>query len=260
VDPPGSEEEDESSRDFEPSPGHFKSGESSGRGRARSVVGRNLMQDHRSSFDLRRKLRSPSPMDEEFGGESSGWASGEQRPEWVSRIMAEVKDLVGARDSGITSKDIDNVRAAQRQMDLQTEAARLNSEGARAQFVAFGKVKAGVSDAIRSLRAHKTLNAIKVLEEVEKVADLRINVVRRAGSTPGAQAAATIYERKLLAESSDAKNDKLWDAPMAEAGANKAKVKVTTGQNRRSSEDYGGPPPHFCNYGRGQPRPFRGQA
>jgi hypothetical protein len=34
-----------------------------------------------------------------------------------------------------------------------------------------------------------------------------------------------IYEKKRLAETSDAKNDKLWDASVAEAEANKSKGK-----------------------------------
>jgi hypothetical protein len=49
------------------------------------------------------------------------------------------------------------------------------------------------------------------------VADCCIDVVRRAGSTPGAWPTTTIYEKKLQSETSDAKNDKLWDAAVAEA-------------------------------------------
>ena len=43
------------------------------------------------------------------------------------------------------------------------------------KYIAFGKVKAGVTDVIRLLKSYE---AIKLLEEVERVADLRINVIR----------------------------------------------------------------------------------
>jgi hypothetical protein len=170
-----------------------------------------------------------------------------------------VKDLVcsSQRDTGITSKDLKDVRATQRHLDLQEEAAQLNSKGARLQYLAFGRVKSGVVDAIRLLKGHETLSAIRSLEEVEHVPNRRY-VVKRTGSTPGAWPAATIYEKKLLSETSDAKNDKLWDVAVAEANSvTKAKAKVFMGQKRKEF-DAAGSSPSYRKYGRGQLRPFRG--
>jgi hypothetical protein len=176
----------------------------------------------------------------------------------MAQIVAEVKNLVcsSQRDTGITSKDLKDVRAAQRHLDLQADAAWLNSEGARLQYLTFGRVKFGVADAIRLLKGHETLSAIRSLEEVERVADCRIDVVKRAGSMPGTWPAATIYKKKLLSETSDAKNDKLWDAAVAEANsATKAKAKVFTGQKRKEF-DAAGSSPSYRKYCRGQSRPF----
>ena len=261
---PASGDEEEETGNEDPSPGRFKDGGRRGVGRTRSVVGRNFMSE---------RLRfQPPPEDdeEEEGVYSQPWGrQHEGNQGWMQAIVAEVsssvceeiKDLVAERGgSSVTSKDIEDVRAAQRLTDLQSEAARLNSEGAQLQFIAFGKVKAGVADAIRLLKSHETLPAIKLLEEVERVADLRIDVIRRAGSAPGAWAAATIYEKRMLAESSDAKNDKVWEAALAEATSKKMKTKVSVGDKRKSPTASGGPSSQYRFFSRGQSTPFRGLA
>jgi hypothetical protein len=124
------------------------------------------------------------------------------------------------------------------------------------QFLAFGKVKAGVVDAIHLLKSHDTLKAIKILEEVEQVAELRLDVVRRAGSSPGQWPAATIYEKKRLAETSDSKNDKLWDASCMEAEADRNKARGTSGQKHHAESTFGTSRPQYRFQPRRQSRPF----
>jgi hypothetical protein len=175
-------------------------------------------------------------------------------------VRNEVKDIFAgsSRESDVTAKDLEDVRAAQRLIDLQAEAAKLMSEGAQLQFLAFGKIKSGAADAIRLLKNHNTLKAIKVLEGVEQIADLCLDVVRRADAAPGRWPAASIYKKKRLVETSDAKNNKLWDASVAEAEADKSKAKVMAGQKRKADGVFGGPRPQFNYQLRGQSRPFRG--
>jgi hypothetical protein len=102
-------------------------------------------------------------------------------------VRDEVKDIVAgsSREQNITTKDLEDVKAAQKLIDLQAEASKLATKGSQMQFLAFGEVKAGVVDAICLLKSHDTLKAIKILEEIEQVSKLRLDVVRRAGSSPG---------------------------------------------------------------------------
>jgi hypothetical protein len=188
--------------EYEPYPGCYKHT----RSRTRSIVGRNLMRE--KYCDLRQKL-PPQQSDEEEGGPS--WAEdASPRPLWMAQVITEVsksvrdevKDIVAgsSREQNIIAKDLEDVKAAQKLIDPQAEASKLATEGLQMQFLAFGKVKAGIVNAIRLLKSHDILKAIKILEEVEQVAKLRLDVVRHAGSSPGQWPAAIIYEKKRLAD------------------------------------------------------------
>lgn len=67
-----------------------------------------------------------------------------------SSIKDKVRDLVAnsQRESTISLKELEDVKAAQSVMVLQSEAACLVSEGTQLQYLAFGKIKAGVADAV----------------------------------------------------------------------------------------------------------------
>jgi hypothetical protein len=119
-------------------------------------------------------------------------------------------------------------------MDLQAEAARLNSEGAQMQYVAFGKVCAGVMEAIRQLKSHDTLAAIKSLEEVARVADLCLDVIKRAGTSSRLWPAATLYKKRMMTETSDVKHDKIWAECVANSKA-VVKSKPVAGDKRKAS-------------------------
>jgi hypothetical protein len=201
--------------------------------------------------------------------EGPSWAEdASPQPLWMAQVIAEVsksvrdevKDIVAGsiREQNITVKDLEDIKAAQKLIDLQAEASKLATKGSQMQFLAFGKVKAGVVDAIRLLKSHDTLKAIKILEEVEQVAELHLDVVRHAGSSPGQWPAATIYEKKRLVETSDAKNDKLWDASCMKAEADRNKARGTAGQKRCAKSAFGTSQPQYRFQLWGQSRPFRG--
>jgi hypothetical protein len=175
-----------------------------------------------------------------------------------SSIREELKGIIAGsqRGASVTNKDIEDIWAAQHHTDLQSEAARLNSEAAQLQFLAFGKIKSGVADAMRLLKAYQTLPAIKALEKVERVADLRINIIRKACSSPGLWPAATLYESHMLAENTNAKNDKVWEQCQVDAKAAKAQSRISSGEKRKSSGEFEGSRPQYRQYERGQPHPF----
>jgi hypothetical protein len=56
---------------------------------------------------------------------STSFREEEERPARMAQIVTEVKELVcnSQRNAAITSKDIEDVRAVQRHLDLQAEVA-----------------------------------------------------------------------------------------------------------------------------------------
>jgi hypothetical protein len=273
VDPPASEDEEDGLADkagddegWEPSPSRFKGsskgGPNKGKSWTRSVVGRSFLKEQRPYCSLHRK-------DEEEDEEPHHWGQREEeRPAWMADIVAEVssslreklKGIVAGsqRGASVTSKDIEDIRAAQHHTDLQSEGECLSSEGARLQFLAFGKIKSGIGDAMRLLKAHETLSAIKALEEVERVVDLRIDVIGKAGLSPGLWPAAAHYEHRMLAENTNAKNDKVWEQCQVDAKAAKAQSRIASGEKRKSSGESEGSRPQYRQFEHGQPRPVRG--
>jgi hypothetical protein len=86
--------------------------------------------------------------------------------------------------------------------------------------------------------------------------DLRLDVVKRAGSAPGMWPVATLYEKMKLAETSDAKDDKVWDECLSQANTVKARSKVEVGEKRPTSDAAGGSATQFHRYSRGGYQPF----
>jgi hypothetical protein len=122
--------------------------------------------------------------------------------------------------------------------------------------LAFGKIKSGITDTMRLLKAHEMLPTIKALEEVERVADLRIDVIRKAGLLPGLWPAATLYECRMLAENTNAKDDKVWEQCQVDAKGAKAQSRIASGEKRKLSGESEGSRPQYHQFERGQP--FRG--
>jgi hypothetical protein len=207
------------------------------------VVGLNLMED--LSFDARHMLGSREDVnDVERPWQDNDDKGFSPRAGWMAKIMAEifkdeVWDLVASsqRKSTISLKVLEDVKAAQRPTDLQSEAARLVSEGAQLQYLAFGKIRAGVSDAICLLKTHDTLGAITALERAKKVVDLRLDVVKKAGSVSGMWPVATLYKKRMLAETLDARNDEVWTKCLSQAGA--VKAGASGGEERQASDAAG---------------------
>jgi hypothetical protein len=123
--------------------------------------------------------------------------------------------------------------------------------------VAFGKVRAGFTEAIRQLKSHDTLAAIKLLEEVARVADFHLNVIKRAGTSSGLWPAATLYEKRMMAETSDVKHNKIWAECVANSKA-VVKSKLVAEDKRKVSFVPGGPPPQQRSFQRESYQPFHG--
>jgi hypothetical protein len=118
----------------------------------------------------------------------------------------------------VTVKEIESFRAQQKHSSLLTEAAQVNSEGAKAQFLAFAKVKAEISDARRLLKAGNKDEACKALDKADKVIDLRLDLIKRVDTLPGGSAAAMLYEKKMNS-SIDKKCNKAWDQSVQDVKA-----------------------------------------
>jgi hypothetical protein len=136
----GSENERDASDEEDASPSRFKCARSRPscvlKSKAKSVIGLNMMGP---AIDLRHHLEDMAEQ-----GEGSSWRPEEEesaRPGWMSTIISEVaatvkeevRELIAQQNVGISPKVIEDVKAAQRNMDLQAEAARLNLEGAQIQ-------------------------------------------------------------------------------------------------------------------------------
>ena len=95
-------------------------------------------------------------------------------------------------------------------------------EGAKAQFTAFAKIKASVEEARQKAIAGDGDGVLAALDRVEKVADIRMEVIERADRLPGGWPAATIFERLASnGDSNKAKFDRIWRSACTEAESKK---------------------------------------
>ena len=187
-------------------------------------------------------------------GESPRRAEEESREVREQRIAArismqlreEMRDIL--RDvnqtPATTSEDLEKLKLDHRTNSLMVRAGFLTSDGAKAQFAAFAKVKANVEDARAKILAGEKTAALAALDRLEKVADLRLELVERADKLPGGWAAATIFER--MAQSEDAnqgKFDKIWKSACGELEEKKtadAKRSAFRGRASAASHHYRG--------------------
>ena len=140
----------------------------------------------------------------------------------TENLKGHLQNILGERQgrSDELIKEVEELRAAQRHASLLSEASELQSESAQRQFAAFVKIKSGVANARRLMAVGDAAAADRALNEVEKQADFRLDMIRRADSLPGGWAAANVYERRV-AGNIDSKNDKIWRSAVEEANKNR---------------------------------------
>ena len=167
-----------------------------------------------------------------------------------TQLREEMRDIMrGVHQApAAASEDLEKLKLDHRTNSLMVRAGFLSSEGAKAQFAAFAKVKANVEDARAKVLAGDKAAALTALDRLEKVADLRLELVERADKLPGGWAAATIFER--MAQSEDAnqgKFDKIWKSACGELEDKKAADAKRSAYRGRSSAAS----PHFRGATRG---------
>ena len=116
-----------------------------------------------------------------------------------------------------SAEEIDKLKLEQRTNTLMAKASLLSTDGARAQYLAFAKVKANSEEARRKIAMGDGLAAVEALDRLDKVVDLRLDLIQRADKSPGGWGAATIFEQ--MAQESDASSprmDRCWKAAVAQ--------------------------------------------
>jgi hypothetical protein len=151
----------------------------------------------------------------------------------VRQVTHSLKEEFRETISSSTSRDkensklIDSLRLQQNKDSTFASAHDITSEGAKKQYIAFAKIKIGITEVREKLENHNVLGALGVLEEIEKIADIRLNLIKRADSCPGGWSAATDLEDKLTGVSNE-KKDKLWDASAVDLKTKQKSGKVAT--------------------------------
>lgn len=155
----------------------------------------------------------------------------------TENLKSQLQIMLAEKEGGSADmiKEVEALRAAQHHSSLLSEAAELQSESAQKQFVAFAKVKSGVGDARRLVLAGDTKGAEIALSGVEKVADFRLDMIRRADSLPGGWAAANLYEKRVSGQTqADNRNDKIWRAAVEEANQTRKDKRKHSGSETQS--------------------------
>ena len=140
-------------------------------------------------------------------------------------LRSEMRSLIqqaSKQQSSVDPEEWDRMRLEQRSSSIMSRAAFLTSEGAKAQFGAFAKIKANVEEARQRALAGDGDGVLAALDRMEHVADIRLELIERADRLPGGWPAATIFER--LASNGDAnkaKLDRAWKSACAEADSKK---------------------------------------
>ena len=194
--------------------------------RPRSFVGQNLGAE-KARYEEEPSDDSQLPTESELAERVAATVT--------ANLKTQLTELLANKNSTseAMAKEVEALRAAQKHSSLLNEATELSSESAQKQFIAFAKVKNGVTNARRLVTAGDTAGAEEALKEVEKIADFRIDMIRRADSMPGGWAAANVYEKKVAGQV-DKKNDKVWKAAVEEANQNRKDKKFAGSSSGRS--------------------------
>ena len=155
----------------------------------------------------------------------------------TANMRAEMRSLfqenAAARPSVVDQQEWDKMRLKQRSGEIASRAAFLNTEGAKAQFIAFAKIKANLEEARAKVQAGDGDGVIAAFDRMEDVTDVRLELIERADSMPGGWPAATIFER--IAQTGNAnktKFDKMWKLAVGEADSKKRDLAEKSGGQR----------------------------
>lgn len=162
----------------------------------------------------------------------------------TENLQTHFQKLLDSKDKDVSStlSELQQLKLQQQSESLISSAAQLSGEGAKAQYLAFAKIKSGLSAIRQKLNSHDTLGAIATISDIEKVVDVRLELVKRADSLPGGWPAGTIFEKKALGVT-DEKSDKLWNQSVTELNSQsdsegKVKSKARSRSQRRYQDDY----------------------
>ena len=188
-------------------------------------------------------IRLPPTQESSSSGQPPSHASlAESVAETVTQNLKEqIAGLLKAKEAKDSEvvKEVEALKAAQLHASLLGEATEFQSESAQRQFIAFAKVKSGVSDALRYMASGDQSAAENSLKEIEKIADFRLDMIRRADSSPGGWATANVYERKVAGHN-DKKNDKAWRSAVDEANQKRKEKKQTSGSGYGNRQPFQG--------------------
>ena len=170
--------------------------------------------------------RSRSPLRRVSFDEAEGERAREKRiAEDVTRSlraeMQEILERVRPRE-GASAVELDKLKLEQRTSSLMARGAMLSSEGARAQYLAFARIKASAEEVRRKIVAGDGIAATEALDKLERVVDLRLETIQRADTSPGGWAVATVFERMAFdADTNQPKLDRCWKAAAAQVDEKK---------------------------------------
>ena len=146
--------------------------------------------------------------------------------------IAAMMDQVKPRENQ-AAEELDRLKLEQRTNSLMTKGALLTSEGAKAQYLAFARIKASAEEVRRKIGAGDGLAAAEALDRLEKVVDLRMETIFRADNTPGGWTVATVFERMAYdADANQPKLDRCWKAAAAQVEEKKDFARKTTARGR----------------------------
>ena len=185
-----------------------------------------------SSVPKRVRLQSPGPSLNTSARSSMDEDELEARDQALismvsNNLRQEMRELiveaVGSRQPGASQQELEKLKLDQRSNAIMARGMQLSTEGAKAQFGAFAKVKANTEEARAKVLAGDAEGVISALDRIESIVDIRLEAIERADRRPGGWPAATIFER--IAQSDDknkTKLDKCWKEAVAEASEKKA--------------------------------------
>jgi hypothetical protein len=210
------------------SPARFKSQPKSVIGRVSGNSSHRNRSRDRSRSPLHHDLNSSRHPKVHFKGDSDAkQAAGNHDSQFIieavsASLRSELQNMALSRDQkeASTSSELEKLKLQHKTDSLLAGALALKSEGNRAQWHAFAKVKSSLADIRHKLESHDVLGALASIESGERIVDLRLDIIKRADSLPGGWPVATIFERKVLGDA-DEKQDKAWASAESEYNAKK---------------------------------------
>ena len=85
----------------------------------------------------------------------------------------------------VEKEEWDQMRLNQRSSAIASKAAFLKSEGAKAQYIAFAKIKANLEEARIKAKLGDGDGVLAAIDRMEEITDVRLELVERADNMPG---------------------------------------------------------------------------